>query len=163
MDYNKIFHSKIFKALFFAVCGLFLLSFGFRIGMSVGFRKANFSYRWGENYHKNFAGPRGGFFENMDRNDFMGAHGVFGQILKIENNTLAVKGLDGVEKSILVKEDTAIEHLRYSIKLNDLKQGDHIVVIGDPKDSGVIEAKFIRLMPAPPKESASGSPRLFKR
>lgn len=85
MDYNKIFQSKLFK-LFLLGIGIFiLLLLGFKLGMVVGFGKARFSYRWGENYHQNFAGPRGGFFEDFyDNKDFIEAHGVFGEIIKID-------------------------------------------------------------------------------
>jgi hypothetical protein len=43
-----------------------------------------------------------------------------------------------------------IERLRETVKISDLKVDDFVVVIGEPNDSGQIEAKFIRLLPPAP-------------
>jgi len=125
----------------------------FNAGMFVGGMKARFSYKWAESYHENFAGPRGGFlndWRNLPRRDFINAHGVFGQIIKIEESAIVIKGGDNVEGIVVVKDDTIIERLRETVKISDLKVDDFIVVIGEPNDSGQIEAKFIRLLPPPP-------------
>ncbi len=164
------------------VAGLIVLFFAFRLGMVVGYRQAYFSYRWGENYHRNFGGPRGGFFEGFfsDRKDFIESHGTFGQIVKIDFTvstssaqtsstpaaTLVVKGGNDVEKIILVKDDAVITRFRQEAKLADLKVGDYIVVIGRPNDSGQIEAKLIRIMPPPPfsistSSASAARPHLF--
>jgi hypothetical protein len=151
IDLNKIFESKKFRVALMIIGGLVVLLVVFQAGMTVGFRKAGFSYRWAENYHQNFAGPREGFFGNFMRDmmskDFINGHGVFGQIIKIDGSTLAIKGADNAEKTILLKDDTAIERFRETIKPADLKAGDQIVIIGEPNDSGQIEAKLIRVMP----------------
>ncbi len=160
VDFNKIFQSKVFKIILWSLGGLIITLFVFKAGMSVGFRKASFSYQWGENYHKNFAGPRGGFlqeagkfFQERDSKDFIDAYGVFGQIIKIDGQTFVVKGRGNVEKVVVVKDSTSIQSMRNTLKLSDLKVDDNIVVIGDPNSAGQIEAKFIRLMP-----SAEGTP-----
>lgn len=153
VDFNKIFRSKTFKIVLWCLVGFIILLFVLKLGMVVGFKKANFSYRWGENYHQNFAGPRSGFFGGLIKDfsgrDFIGAHGVFGQIIKIESSTLIIKGQDNTEKIVLVKDNTVIERLRDTIKSSDLKVDDYIVIIGEPNDKGQIEAKFIRLLPSP--------------
>lgn len=158
MNFKNFWQSTLFKGLIlgisiFAILLIFLLLI-FKLGMLVGFRKAGFSYKWGENYHRNFAGPRGGFFGDSFGKDFIEAYGTFGQIIKIDGSTLIVKGRENVEKIVLVKENTTIKHLRETIKLSDLKVDDYIVVIGEPNDKGQIEAKFIRVMPPPPKKSS---------
>src|SRR3989338_5090536 len=83
---NYFFQSKRFTAVIWIIAGLAVLFFVFRLGVIVGYKKASFSYRWGENYQKNFGGPRrgflGGFFS--DRKDFIDSHGAFGQIIKID-------------------------------------------------------------------------------
>ncbi len=114
----------------------------------MGFRKAEFSYRWGENYHRNFGGPRGGFFGDFFDKDFTEAHGTFGKIIKIDLPIFLIQGNNGVEKVIFVKGDTAIRHLHDTFTKNDLKIDDSVVVIGSPNNSGQIEARFIRLFPA---------------
>ena len=150
MDFNKFFQSKTFKIVIWGIGGIIVFLLIFEAGMIVGFKKANFSYQWGENYHLNFAGPRGGFFKEFSGRDFIGAHGVFGQIIKIDSSTLVIKGRDNVEKIVLIKDSTVIEHFRDTVKITDLKVDDYVVVIGEPNGVGQIEAKFIRILPLPP-------------
>jgi hypothetical protein len=139
--------------------GLIVLIFG--AGIFVGEMKARFSYRWAESYHKNFAGPKEGFFGDWrvpppSAGDFIEGHGVFGQIMKIgsstesgEGATLVIKGRDDMEKIVLIKDNTVIKSFRETIKFSDLKVDDYIVIIGEPNDAGQIEAKFIRVAPPP--------------
>ena len=148
MDFNKLFQSRGFKIATWIVAGLILFLLIFRLGMAVGYKKAAFSYRWGENYHRNFGGPRGGFAGDFLKDRmYIESHGVFGKVVNVDGNTIVVKGLDDVEKIVLVKEDTVITRFRESIKISDLKTDDPIVVIGNPNDTGQIEAKLIRVMP----------------
>jgi hypothetical protein len=142
----------ILKWIILGLIIIIAVIFIFGVGIFVGEKKASFSYRWAEQYHKNFAGPPGGFFENWQKfpgSDFIGAHGVFGQIIKINDSSIIIKGSDNVEKIVLIKDDTIIERFRETIKITDLKVDDFVVVIGDPNDTGQIEAKFIRVLPAP--------------
>lgn len=155
MNIDKLFESKTFKIVLIILLELIALLIVFRIGIIVGFEKANFSYKWGENYHKNFAGPRDGFMREIRNGgpmgmDFIDSHGTVGEIIKIENDVIVVKGRDNVEKSILIKNDTSIVRFKDVIKINDLKISDMIVVIGDANSSGQIEAKLVRTMPALP-------------
>jgi hypothetical protein len=155
MDFNKFFQSKAFKTTLWVMAGLIASLFIFKAGTIAGFKKASFSYRWGENYHRNFGGPRGGFLGDFGGGDFIGAHGVFGQIMKIDSSagstqaTLVIRGSDGVEKIALIKEDTTIKRFRETVKISGLKVDDYMVAIGEPNDAGEIEAKFIRLLPSP--------------
>ncbi len=178
IDFNKFsrfFQSKKIKITLLALGALMILLFVFQAGMIVGFRKADFSFKWGENYHRNFGGPPGGFLGGFIKDDFLGrdfmaGHGVFGQIIKIDASTdseqiasLVIKGSDNVEKIVLVKKDTAINRFQEKIKVADLKIDDQIVVIGDPNDSGQIEAKLIRIMSALPEgePTSSSTPQRF--
>jgi hypothetical protein len=156
MDTNKIL--DFIKSKKIAVLIAFLFSFAllvgtFSVGIAVGYRKARFSYAWGENYHRNFGGPRGGFLRNLSQDfmgkDFIGAHGTFGQIIKVKDSELAVRGKDGVEQIVKISGDTEIRRFKDVIQPNDLKIDEPIVVIGEPNDSGQIMAKFIRVMPFP--------------
>lgn len=148
MDINNFFRSKGFMATLWILGCLIILLLVFKAGMFVGFRKAGFSYRWGENYHRNFGGPRGGVFRGMFRDDFPKAFGAFGQIMKIDGATLVVKDRDNVEKIVVVKDTTSIQRFRKNIANSDLHVDDFIAVIGEPNDDGQIEAKFIRVMPS---------------
>lgn len=150
MDINKLsqfVQSKKFIVAIAGLVGLAVLIGTFSLGVFVGYHKARFSYAWGENYHKNFGGPRGGLFQDFSGKEFMDAHGTYGQIVKVDASTLVVKGRDNVEKIVVVSADTSIMSLRNAIKISDLKVNDNIVVIGEPNNQGQIEAKFIRFLP----------------
>lgn len=155
MKVREFFQSKIFKTVVWVVVGLVVCLLVFAAGVSVGFRKANFSYKWGENYHKNFGGPRGGFFKEFRGGDFIEGYGTAGQIIKIDDITststpsLVIKGTKGAEKIILIKDATVINRLKEALKSSDLKVDDYVVIIGKPNEAGQIEAKLIRIMPAP--------------
>jgi len=158
MDINIFLQSKKFKIILAAIAAIIMFLLVFKAGTIVGFRKASFSYQWGENYHQNFAGPRGGFLGDFRGNDFIDPHGVIGQIIKIDGQTIIIKGKDNVEKIIIVNDGTLIRRQRDTLKAADLKVDDYIVTIGDPNDAGQIEAKFIRLMPPPPGNGAFQAP-----
>lgn len=130
------------------VCFIALL-LAFHAGKAVGYRKARFSYGWGENYHRNFAGPRHGFMHGFEDREFTDAHGTAGKVLTVDAGTIVIKGRDGVEKTILVTTDTSIFRFRDAIAASDLKTDDTIVVIGSPDDQGRITAKFVRVLPPP--------------
>ena len=155
MEKNNIVDSKLFGIIILSVAGLIILAFVFGLGVFVGTKKADFSFRWAEEYHKNFGGPQQGFFGNMMGEEFTNANGVFGQIIKIDSGSLTVKDKDNVEKIILVGDKVSILYQRKNMKLSDLKVGDIVVVIGDPNSNGQIQAELIRLMPAPPKSLPS--------
>ncbi len=151
-DVLRFFRSRTFVIIIITLFGFALLVGAFAVGAFVGYKKAAFSYRWGENYHLNFGGPRGGFLrqlEDFGGGDFIEGHGTFGQIIKINGSTLIIEGRDKVEKIILVKDDTEIRELRSTLKIDGLKINDYVVIIGEPNGSGQIEAKFIRVMPVP--------------
>jgi hypothetical protein len=157
MDINKIFQSKIFKSSLIGLLALIILLFVFKAGTMVGIRKADFSCRWSDNYHRNFGGPKGGFAPGFGDRDFLDANGTFGKIIKIDGQTLVIKGQNDVEKIILADDNTAIKSQRDTVKISDLKIDEYIVVIGEPNDAGQILAKLIRIMP-PPGAGPAGPP-----
>jgi len=148
MDLKNFIQSKPYMALALSAAIVAVIFLIFSIGMYVGFHKARFSYQWGENYHRNFAGPKGGFFEDFGGKDFIDANGVAGQIMKIDGFTLIIKGRDNMERIILVEEDTTIMRFKESVKLAGIKPDDFIVAIGEPNNQGQIEAKFVRILPS---------------
>jgi len=149
MDIQKFFQSGEFKWILKGLGGLIILLAVFQLGLFVGFRKANFSYRWGDNYHKAFGGPRGGFMGGpmMDfwGRDFTSGHGVAGKVIKVEGDSIVVRGSDNVEKIINISSGTVIEQNRQAVKLAGLKIDSQVVIIGTPKDDGSIDAKMIRV------------------
>ncbi|MCL5010821.1 MAG: hypothetical protein M1127_01255 [Patescibacteria group bacterium] len=159
---DKVFRSKPFKAIVFCLLCLIVLLFVFKAGLIVGFKKAGFSYKWGENYHRNFAGPKNGFFNAFSDREFTESHGVFGQIMKIETatssatSTIVMNGQNNTEKIVLVNDSTVIRQFANNVGISGLKTSDYIVVIGEPNAEGQIEAKFIRLAPPPQSMNLPG-------
>ncbi|KKW21970.1 MAG: hypothetical protein UY62_C0014G0009 [Parcubacteria group bacterium GW2011_GWF2_50_9] len=145
---KKFFQNRdVLKWVIIGLAGFVILVLVFGAGVKVGTLKARYSYRWADNYHKNFAGPRGGFLGDWQRfpaGDFIGGHGAFGEIIEIKDNGFVVKGRENVEKVIITAEDTTITKGRETIK-DGLKVGDRVVIIGSPNEEGQIEAKLIRV------------------
>lgn len=136
------------------VVGFFLVAFiSFAAGAKIGFKKAKFSYRWGENYEKNFIGPpskpmgekRFMFFKGPGPRDFRNAHGLAGEVISISGSNLIIKDRDGKENTVNVTNETIIKKFRENLKLEDVKAGDEVVVVGSPDPSGVIKADLIRI------------------
>lgn len=144
---DKMFQSKLFKGFFLGLLGFLILTFVFKVGEMVGARKAGFSYRWSDNYHRNFGGPKKGFMQGFSDRDFIEANGVVGQVIKIASSTLAIKGRGGIEKIVVINSNTTINSLNETVQASDLKVDDMVVVIGEPNAQGQIEAKLIRIMP----------------
>ncbi len=163
---KKIFQNPdMLKWVIISLCGFATLILIFGAGIKVGEVKAKYSYRWAENYHKNFAGPRGGFFSDwrkMPRGEFIDAHGSFGEIIELNSSadsgqgSFVIKGRGDVEKIIATTPETIIKNGTETAQDN-LKIGDRVVIIGSPNSEGQIEAKFIRIFnddegkPLPPK------------
>lgn len=152
MTTQEIVKSKKFK-IAAGVIGVILFGLvSFSAGVRVGLYKARFSYKFGENYEKNFMGPKRGIFggprdfmRGMEGRDFRNAHGIAGEIMSIADNNLTIKDRDNRENSVSVSENTLIKRGRDDIKINDLKTGDKIVVMGKPGDNGTINADLIRV------------------
>lgn len=149
----EFFHSPKFTWILKGIAAFVILLVVFQLGVFVGFRKAGFSYRWGENYHRAFGGPRGGFMRDFEGRDFVSGNGTTGIVVKTDKDRFVVKGNDGVEKIITVSQATTLERGKVSIPLADLKIDDRVVIIGAPDNNGSIEAKVVRVfeaLPPPP-------------
>lgn len=151
MDLDKFFQSKIFTIIVWIIIGLILVLLVFRLGMSVGANRANFNYKWGENYYRNFAGPARKFPNNLiGPDDFMDAHGVFGQVIKVDESALVIKDRNKIEKNVLISNKTTLRNGNQDINLKDIKIDDKVVVIGEPDDQGQIMGRLIRILPPIP-------------
>jgi len=147
--------SKKLKLALIVLAAIIALLFIFKAGEALGEHKARFSYRWGENYHRIFGGPRGGLFKDFNGRDFLNSHGLFGTILKIDGTTVMVKSNGNTEQAVLVATTTAIRRGRDAITPADLKPDMRIIIIGAPNNQGQIEAKFIRVFDAPTSATTS--------
>lgn len=142
---ESFFQSRRLQWVIGGIAAVIVLLLVFQAGVFVGLRKARFSYRWGEQYHQVFGGPRGGFMADLQGQDFISGHGTAGTVIKIDGNNIVIKGNDGVEKNVMVTDDTTIEKGRAMLKVSDIKVDDNVVVIGTPEDNGSIQAKLIRV------------------
>ncbi|MBI4276367.1 hypothetical protein HY629_00825, partial [Candidatus Uhrbacteria bacterium] len=126
------------------VGAIILLLVVFKVGVIVGYKKAGHAYRWGESYDRLFGGPRRGFFRGARDRDFMNAHGISGVVLKVDGETIILKGTNDIEQSIAVDSKTIIRRGRETIPMTAIAADDRITVIGDPGADGKINARFIR-------------------
>jgi|SRR3989344_4521504 len=151
MHYKELLQSKVPKKILYGIGIAVIALVIFQAGVFVGYHKAAFSYRWGDNYYRTFGEPQKRFGREFPRGGFSDAHGATGKIIKIDLPTFVVQGQDNIEKIVVIKNDTAIRRSRNAAQQTDLKIDDFVVVIGSPNDQGQIEAKLIRLMPPPPE------------
>jgi len=148
---KKFSQSKYLKIAIIAVGAVLVALISFSFGMSVGLHKAKFSYKWGENYERNFVGPPPphsgprGFFHDFESREFRNAHGIAGTIISVTGNNILVKDRDGKENTVTVTEKTIIKKRREDIKIGDLKRDNQIVVVGSPGDNGMVSADIIRV------------------
>jgi len=158
---KEIIQSKNFKVVAISI-GVFLaLVISFGAGVSVGLHKARFSENFGRNYERNFMGSRfsngerggmmgarggfGGMMNQFEGRDFRNGYGLSGTIISITDNNLVVKDRDNKENTITVSDQTLIKSQRDNLKVTDLKQGDQVVIMGNPGDNGVVNASLIRV------------------
>jgi hypothetical protein len=149
---NDLMKSKKFKIASMIIGGIIIVLLIFAAGVSVGIHKARFSYKFGENYERNFMGPERGmmrgpadFIRGMEGRDFRNAHGIAGTIISITDNNIVIKDRDNKENTIMVSDKTVIKRGRDDIKITDLKNDDRIVVMGKPGDNGAINADLVRV------------------
>ncbi|NTU66912.1 MAG: hypothetical protein HGB08_03240 [Candidatus Moranbacteria bacterium] len=149
-----------------AVVGvLILMLVSFASGVLVGFKKARFSYSWGENYERNFVGPRmgpGGPMGDprgmMENRDLRNAHGISGSIVSISDTSLVIKDKDNKENTVAITDMTLIKDGRNDVKIADLKKDERVIVVGNPDDSGVLNADLIRVFSRNANQDRGSSP-----
>jgi len=118
-------------------------------GINIGEHKARFAGQFGDNFERNFIGPRGGmgmmggFFDER----LPGGHGAFGEILSIKLPQIVITGPDNLEKIVLISSSTVIRLFRENVRSSNLKVGDSVIIIGNPDAKGEIDARLIRIMP----------------
>ncbi|MDB4939895.1 MAG: hypothetical protein JWO40_320 [Candidatus Doudnabacteria bacterium] len=142
MKFN--FEGKHFWRILIGLGTIIILLLVFQLGMYIGFRKANFSYRWGENYHKTFGGPSISMIDNFQGRDLVNGHGITGIVAKVENGAIIMKDPNGVEKILNITPQTLLKRGSDTITITDVKIDDRLVVVGSPKNDGTIDAEIIR-------------------
>ena len=148
-DQKKEYATKIIQRILIIVGVLVVILVIFQAGMFVGYRKASFSYSMGDRYYRTFDEPGRGYFGQFDK-DLPEANGAVGSIVRISLPTFVVATPDNIEKIIRINDDTIIRQFRNVATASDLKVGDKVVALGNPNGQAEIEAKLIRILPAPP-------------
>lgn len=163
MDTNDIqtfFKSQKFRGIIVVLAIALVLLLVFQAGMFVGYRKAAFSYHFGDSYYRVFEG-RGGAqpFRMMMgtgfMGGFMGGHGAAGTIVSANPPVFMVSDADEGEKAVVVGDDTLVRRFNQTISPADLTVGDKIIVFGAPNDNSQIEARLIRLIQAASSTSSA--------
>jgi hypothetical protein len=122
----------------------------FSFGEFVGFRKAAFTFRQGEQYFRNFDGPQRGFGDEIRGRGFLGAHGTIGTVLSVSSSSIVMKGRESRETSVLIQPNTSIMRFRDKVDISAISPGTEVVIIGSSNNDGVITAQLIRILPALP-------------
>lgn len=168
MNKDIILKAGFLKIVVIVLAALVLVFLIFSAGIFVGARKARFACAWGDAYHRNFGAPNKEFplgpnipglgdkLPEMNDREFMNPNGVFGKIIKITKNEnsassseMIISGLDGLEQNVLVANNVNIKLFRDDINFDQLKADQYVAVIGDTDSTGQINAKLIRVIPAP--------------
>jgi hypothetical protein len=158
MNIQEKVKTRGFKIAALAIGVVIIVLVSFAGGVAVGFMKAKFSYKFGENYERNFIGgpfqgqkgmmgdrePRG-MMGNFEGRGFRSGHGISGNIISIADNKIIIKDRNGQENTISVGDKTLIKRGQDTISLNDLKNNEQIVVMGQPGDNGMVNADLIRV------------------
>ncbi len=145
VEFPKIPHSRIFKFVVVFLVELILLVGVFSLGIKIGFKKANFTSAWTQNYINNF-GERRTLIQPPPSGAFFNPHDLDGTVLSIDKNTLVIKDEDNTEKIVLISPSTVIRLNFQNLQPADIKTGEETVVIGEPNPQGQIEAKLIRVL-----------------
>lgn len=161
MTLSDFLKSRLFLGIVFGLAGAAVLLGTFHAGVRAGYHRAQFSSAWGEQYHRNFGGPRGGFLPELRMRPMGGPgrgaelpnpNGTFGNVIAVGEDTLTVVSEQGAEQVVRFDASTVIKKLDAAVRGSDIAAGDRVVVIGAPTESGQIQAKLIRIMPPLPAQ-----------
>lgn len=152
MTFTKIrekFNSNKVRALLIIVGGLIVALFIFQAGMIVGFHKARFDMRSGNEYYRAFDKKQKMSPWNISPKEFSGGHGVVGKVIKTEYPRIVVADRENVEKVVVIASSTEVRKFRDKIDPHMIQPDDFTVILGNPNEQGEVSAKFIRILPPP--------------
>ena len=89
-------------------------------------------------------GPQG-VMRGSEGSGFRNSHGIAGTVISIADNKIVIKDRNGQENTITVGDKTLIKRGQDTIGINDLKNDEHIVVMGNQGDNGTVNADLIRV------------------
>ncbi len=142
-------HSRLFAGIVTGIGIMLAVVFIFEAGVFVGFHEAQFSSHWGANYGRNFGGPEGmpGMMAGFDHG-LPDPHGAFGEVVSVSSSTLTIINIQKQEQKVILDDDTIIRNRETTLSPTQLTAGMHVVVLGEPSETGEVTAKLIRVMPS---------------
>ena len=147
----EFFRSKLFAGIVLGVCTILIMLCIFEAGVMVGYHEASFSSRWGQNYERNFGGM--GMMPGLPDAHLPNPDGTFGKIISVSTQasttTLVVNSAQNPEEKIIIGSDALVRDHQNTLSSAALSVGSYVVVLGAPNDQGEIEAKLVRVVPAP--------------
>ena len=158
MEFSEYIRSPRLRVLLMVLGGLVVVLIVFDVGVAVGYRKASFSYGWGNNYYRAF-GPmhEGRVMMRAQEGDVLAGNGAAGSIISLKLPTFIIEDQSRIERVVRISDDTLIRQFRDRLSPTDLKERQYVVVIGSPNERSEIEARFIRVLPVPASTSASAT------
>lgn len=142
------------KSIYILISLIFALLI-FSTGVAVGYSRAVFSQNWDQNYSKNISRFDRFFGPFMGRQDMINSHGAIGNIASLSLPTFIVHGPNQAEQVVVISTSTAVRYMRYPVSIQDLKNGQQVVVIGSADDNGRIKAALIRIVNFPAGATSS--------
>lgn len=133
-----------FSKIILIIGGVVVVIIIFLIGENVGYHKAEFSYRFGNNYSRIFGRRTPGMI--FDDNTLLEDNGASGMIVKISLPEIFLEGDNGVEQIITLANNSLVKEFRATIASSSLKVGDEIIVLGEPGMNGAIKAGLVRVI-----------------
>ena len=131
------------------LCSILVVLVSFGTGIVVGYRRALFATNWNQNYYHNFMGTPGPGVMVMGVGSGMpppfNPHGVVGVVIDVGSSSLFIKDVDGEEQSVFVASATPIREMDNNIPLSAIEAGNQVVIIGQPSDTGQVDARFVRV------------------
>ncbi len=155
MNLNDFLQSKRYSRLLASLGILLVALIVFAAGIIVGYRKAEFSYRWSNNYYRNFGGPSSPFGLSDADDNALSPHGAFGTVIGVNLPSFAVRGPDEAEKIVIIGPQTVIRSMRNPATTSDIRTGQSVIIIGEPDEQGQIDASFVRIVPPPPSSAST--------
>ena len=138
--------SRKFRNILWIAGGLAAVFLIFGLGATVGYHEAIFTSSWGQNYYKNFYGNApGGPMEALTDQTPWNAHGATGSVIDVSSSTISIRDDDNDERSVEISSDTIIRKMDNTVMVDTINIGDKIAVIGEPNESGQVDARFIRV------------------
>ena len=149
-DIKKFFETKTYSHLLLILVILLIAWIIFAAGIFIGYHKAVFLNDWDDSYRQGMMNPNSPLAPFMHNSDEVNPHGAMGEIVSVNFPVIMIKGPESAEQVVIISSTTMIRILHGMASVNDIKNGQYVVAVGEPNNKGEIQATFIRIVPPPP-------------